>query len=130
MKSRPLFLILRILLGISLICIGFKTFTEINKIQPFVNQTIDQIQHKILKREFDISHLKQQSQNLVFFEAFLFISSGLLTVFGFSLSKALILLVILIDMTLIHNIYFYKEQKHAIFASFLVGIMGAVFNIV
>jgi hypothetical protein len=58
----------RLLFGISLIGIGLKTLTDVNKIEPFVVQTIDQIQHRVLQKEFNISHLKQHSQNLVYFD--------------------------------------------------------------
>lgn len=130
MKNSYFFLFVRLLFGLSLIALSLKTLTQVNKIQPYVTQTIDQIQHKLLKKELDISHLKQHSHNVVFFEAFWLLSCGLSTIFGFRSSKLLITLLVIIDLLLIHNIYFYKEQKHFVSASLIVGIMGGVFNLV
>jgi hypothetical protein len=130
MKNSYFFIFVRLLFGLSLIALSLKTLTQVNQIQPYVTQTIDQIQHKLLKKALDISHLKQHSQNVVFLEAFLLLSSGLFTIFGFRLSKILITLLVIIDLVMIHNLYFYKEQKHIVSASLIVGLMGGVFNLV
>ena len=130
MKNSYFFIFVRILFGLSLIAVSLKTLTQVNKIQPYVTQTIDQIQHKFLKKALDISHLKQHSQNVVFLEACLLLSSGFFMIFGFRLSKFFITLLVIIDLVMIHNLYFYKEQKHFFSASLIVGLMGGVFNLV
>jgi hypothetical protein len=43
--------------------------------------------------------------------------------------KFLILGAVVIDMLLIHNIYFYKEQKYKLYGSLLVALMGGVYNV-
>lgn len=130
MKNSFLHYFFRLLFGLSLIGLGLKTITDINKIEPFVSQTIDQIQHRVLKKQFKISHLKQHSQNLVYFDGFLLIASGLFIINGFRFSKVMIFLAVLLDLLLIHNLYFYKEQKYEIYRSLLVSLFGGVINLV
>jgi presenilin-like A22 family membrane protease len=69
------------------------------------------------------------SELIVFAEAYFFIAGGFLTIFGFCLSKLLIFLAVLIDLSLIHNVYFYRETKHLILASGYLGIFGGVWSI-
>ena len=119
----------RLIFGLTLIGLGVRTLTEMNRIEPFVSQTMDQIQHKILKKDFNISFLKAHTQNIVFAEAFLFMASGFLTIFGFGFAKFFAFLAIFVELSLVHNVYFYREPKHLIMASAFLGILGGVFNI-
>jgi hypothetical protein len=121
--------IFRLLLGISLIGLGIRTLTETSKLDSYVSQSFDQIQHRVLKKSFDITHFKQYSELIVFSEGYFFIAGGFLTIFGFCLSKLLIFIAVLIDLTLIHNVYFYRETKHLILASGFLGIFGGVLSI-
>jgi hypothetical protein len=103
-------ILFRLLFGLALIVLGMITLTEVNKLDSYVNSTIDQLQHKVLKKHFNITGLKQNSEHIVFFEAFLFLSSGLLTIFGFCFAKVFAFLAVLIELSLVHNIYFYTDQ--------------------
>ncbi len=119
----------RLLFGLSLIGLGIYTLTDMNKLDTYVNQTIDQIQHKVLKKDFDISFLKQNSLSILYAESFLLISSGLFTIFGFGLAKLFAFLAIVIELSLVHNVYFYREPRHWVLASAFLGVFGGVLNI-
>ncbi len=119
-------IIFRILFALSIIALSTKILYDVNKHQSFVSQTIDQIQHQILKKDFSISFLKQYSQEIVFGEAFLFYATALFTVFGFCTAKVTAFLAIFIELALIHNPYFYREPNHIITASSMLGIFGGV----
>lgn len=118
----------RLIFGLSLIGLGIRTLADVNRMEPFVSQTIDQVQHRILKKDFNITPLKEHSQDILFAEAFLYIASGLFTMFGFSLAKFTGLLAVLIELSLVHNAYFYREPKHLMLASAFLGVFGAVLN--
>jgi hypothetical protein len=120
----------RLLFGLALIGLGIRTLTDINRLDTYVNQTIDQIQHKYLKKNFnyDISPLKQHSLNILYAESFLFFSSGLFTIFGFGFAKLLAFLAVVIELGLVHNVYFYREPRHLVLASAFLGVFGGVLN--
>ncbi len=121
--------IFRLLFGVALIGLGLRTLNEVSKLDTYVNQSIDQIQHKVLKKNFDITQFKQHSENIIFAEAYCFIAAGLLTIFGFSLAKLLTFVAVAIDLVLIHNVYFYRDPKHWILAAGFLGIFGGVLSI-
>ena len=122
-------ILFRLIFGLTLVALGVKTLIEVNNLSNYVTQTIGQIQHKLLKKDFNISPLKQHSTNIVFAEAFLFIASGLLTIFGFKFAKVLTFLAIVIELGLVHNIYFYREPVHLVLASGFLAVFGGVLNI-
>lgn len=118
----------RFLFGLTLIGLGVRLLTEVNRLEPFVSQTIDLVQHKLLAKEYSIAKLKPHSHNIVFAEAFLYIASGLFTISGFSLAKFTGLLAVIIELSFVHNAYFYREPKHVVMASAFTGIFGAILN--
>jgi len=126
--KKLLHIFFRFLLGLSLIGIGIRTMYEVNKLETFVSSTINQIQHKIVKKAFNISPLKEHANKILFFEVFLFISSGLLTIFGYNLGKFNCFLAVAIELLFVHNPYFFREPKHLITASAYLGLFGTVLN--
>jgi hypothetical protein len=122
-------ILFRFLFGIALIGIGLRIITDVTSNINYVNQTIDQIQHKLLKKDFKITNLKQHSTNIVYAEAFLFFASGLFTFFGFGFAKLLAFFAILIELALVHNVYFYRDPTNMIIASGFLAAFGGVLNI-
>jgi hypothetical protein len=106
-----------------------RTLYDINKLEPFVSQTLDQIQHKVLKKDFSVSILKENAANIIFIEAYLLIASGLLSIFGFRLAKVTGFLAIFIELLFVHNAYFYREQKYIITSSIYIALFGGILNI-
>lgn len=121
-------LIFKILFSLSLIGLGMKTLNDTNKITPYVDQSIDHFQHKILKKSFDITNLKQHSLLLVLVESYFLIAAGLFTLLGQKFAYFLAFLAITFDLTLVHNVYFYRDIKHAVLACGFLGIFGGVIS--
>ena len=122
-------ILFRLLFGLSLVGLGLRTLTDTQKLSGYVEQTIDNIQHRFLKKNFEITQFKHHSTYIVFTEAYLFIATGLMTIFGFSLAYILGFFAILIDLTLIHNVYFYNDQRYLVMATGLLGIFGGVISV-
>ena len=124
-----LFCLFRILFGIGLMIIGLRTLTEVQNKGSFVTTSIDRIQTLISGRGLNIAFVKDHAQSIISAEAGLIIASGLLVLGGFGLSKLTFFLAMLIEVGLVHNIYFYDNPVYKFYNVAFVSLFGAIINL-
>jgi hypothetical protein len=126
------FVSFRLVLGLFLVILFLKNLTEINNKKVILLEHIESFEKNILKPyniNTDLNLLKQHPMEILYFENLCIIYGAFLLIFGFSLSRTFILIGFLIEMTLINNIYFNRDEKSIINFSLLVGIFGGILNI-
>lgn len=121
-------LLTRLLFGVYLIAFGLKGLSEVNINKNEIVKTLDHIENRILKPyEINLNlHLfKQHPIEILYFENISILYSGFLMIFGLTLSKAFLLVGVLIELVFQKNLFFEftMDKLHAmsIFGAIVLG---------
>jgi len=122
-------IIFRIFFGLYLIAFGLRGLSEVNFNKSEIVKTLDHIDSKILKPyEINLNlHLfKQHPIEILYFENISILYSGFLMIFGLTLSKAFLLIGILIEFIFQKNLFFeFSLDKLHGLSIFTTMILGA-----
>jgi hypothetical protein len=122
----------RSLLGAYLILLGIKGLSDINANKSTLTNTIDLFEKNILipyNIPTNLHLLRQHPYEILYFENLSILYGGFLMFFGFSLSKAFVMIGFLIEFIFMNNIYFYTDEKTVINFSLLLSLLGGVLHI-
>lgn len=137
--------ITRMFFGLVLIIISLKNFKDMENLKSIVTKNIEsyisvfertdlsQARNTLglnIDDTFNLKALGRSSTEIVFFvNTFLFLG-GFLCMVGYSMSRFLIVLSIVLDLLLIHNPrYFFEETKKGIVIK-LIAFLGGAFYII
>ena len=126
MKTNLFYIFFRFLFALSLIGLGLRIYSDTSRLDIIVKQTIEQIQHKVIGKQYNLNFLKENSTNLINLDIFLLFLTGLLAFFGIKYSKFFAFFILLTHLFFINNVYLYRDPKHIISASSYIGLFGAV----
>jgi hypothetical protein len=124
--------VFRALLGLTLIILGLKGITEVHPNKTKIVDTITRLEKEVLaplKLNINLELIKKHSTEIVYFQNLSLIYGGFLLFFGMCLSKAFITVFILLEIILINNLYFNRDEKSIKFASVLLSILGGILTI-
>jgi len=127
MKRIFLFLI-KLLFGLYLIAFGLKGLSEVNINKNEIVKTLDNIENRILKPyeiNLNLNLFRQHPIEILYFENISIMYSGFLMIFGLTLSKAFLLIAVLIELVFQKNLFFEfsLDKLHAVslFATIVIG---------
>ena len=118
-------ILFRILFSAILICVAMKGCYEINDNKGFVSQNIRLIGEKIFKNDKFYNYWAF-SGLIIIIENYLFILTACFIIFGSGVGKVTAFFAVAIELILVHNPYFYKEDVHETVSSLYLGILGAI----
>ena len=124
--SKILFIFWRAIFGCCLIILSVRGINDINNNKGFITQNARLLSQKIFNNYESLNILSKNSSLILLIENLLLGLSGFFTIFGLGMRKVFIIISILIELFLVHNILFYNEPKFVNIASQYLAIMGAV----
>ena len=129
MINNCFYFFIRFLFGISICILGLTTLFNATILETFLNQNINNIQIKFFSKNFNISFFIDNSHNLIFFDAFLLISTGLLCLFEFKSSKIFGFFSFFIQILFLENILINFDSKQMLAISTFLSIFGGLLNL-
>jgi uncharacterized membrane protein len=139
---KGLYILSRFLFGLYIIWIGLKGINDISTKHQFVSKSIEKYETISKELNADFLHpfgydfpvnfdmLKTNAAELVYFINILMIIGGTFTAFGFSLGRTFIVTSLLLDLLLIHNIFYFAEEKMKVNVLKIISILGGALHIV
>ena len=118
-------ILFRVLFSVALICVAMKGCYEINDNKGFVSQNIRLIGEKLFKAD-KFYNYRAFSGLIIIVENYLFIMTACLVVFGSGVAKFTAFIAVAIELLLVHNPLFYREDVHETVTSLYLGVLGAV----
>ncbi len=121
--SKLLFILFRVIFGLSIVSLGIYNLTNINKNENRISTNLETTfnTYKFLKSA--LQPIKAYSHIIAYLEAFFLIMTGLLTVFRRCGASIYIILGVLINLTLINNPILNKDINNSVK---LISIFGGV----
>ena len=119
----------KVLFGLSLFLIGFQGLINVKSYLIKANFNINYL---IEQSNFDffqiLKILQANTKNLVLIHYFFFIIGGFLTIFELKVSKYVILLAVLLNLTFINNVFVSKDENTLLSALQYFSFIGCIFN--
>jgi len=133
MKNIFFTFLIRLIFGLYLIAFGLKGLSEVNINKHEIVKTFDHIENRILKPyEINLNlHLfKQHPIEILYFENISILYSGFLMIFGLTLSKAFLLIGVLIELVFQKNLFFEftVDKLHAVSILTTIVLGASSFN--
>lgn len=122
----------RLLFGLALVGVGLQGIYNIEKTTPHAQKTYDLIISQPQLKNIGFLHspaIKNHIGHLVLAHYGLFIAGGLFATLGFGLSKLLVFLGVAANLALVHNVYFYRDEKIAINSLKYLAVFGGAWNL-
>lgn len=122
----------RLLFGLSLIAIGLQGIHNIDSTVPHAEKTYNLITHHNALKSYEFLRkpaISNHIGHLVLAHYGLFIAGGLLSIFGFCTGKFLVFLGVAANIALIHNPYFYREDKFIVNSLKYLAVFGGAWNL-
>jgi hypothetical protein len=114
----------RLLFSICLFYIGYRGLTEVDDNKGFISQNIRMISEKF-KINF-LLNLRIFSELIWNFHHYCLMITSFLTIFGIKQKNYFIIIACLIEIILIHNIYFFHEFNFKVYNSIYIAIAACV----
>ena len=124
--SKILFVFWRSIFGCCLLILSVRGINDINNNKGFITQNVRLYSNKFFNNSESLNFLSKNSSLILFIENMLLGLSGFFTIFGLGMRKFFVIISILIELVLVHNVLFYNEPKFINIASQYLAIMGAV----
>lgn len=120
----------RLVFGLALVGLGLHGLSNINTSAERADKTVDLIrEHYFFKQPSFAPILKEHSKTLVVAHYYLFVVAGAFSILGLGLAKLLTFLAVLGNLALIHNVYFYNDEKTLVTAMKYVALLGGSLNL-
>jgi hypothetical protein len=127
--KRLLHYLFRLAFGLVLIAIALNSIFRINVVESSVRKYTDKLQDDVFKHiKTDIRIIAEYSVYAAFFQQFLFIFTGFLTIFGFPLARFVMFWAVFFELALVNNIWYQFGEKMVIHAATFVALFGGVIN--
>ena len=114
----------RFLFCMTLILIAIKGCCEVNDNKGFVSQNLRLINEKLSIPK--LIEFRSYSGLIIIIENYLFILTACFLLFNSGIAKCTGFLAVLIDLILVHNPIFYRENVYRGLASQYLGILGGI----
>ena len=124
--SKILFVFWRAIFGCCLLILCVRGINDINNNKGFITQNVRLYSNKFFNNSESLNFLSKNSSLILFIENMLLGLSGFFTIFGLGMRKFFVIISVLIELVLVHNVLFYNEPKFINIASQYLAIMGAV----
>ena len=124
--SKILFVFWRAIFGCCLLILSVRGINDINNNKGFITQNVRLYSNKFFNNSESLNFLSKNSSLILFIENMLLGLSGFFTIFGLGMRKFFVIISVLIELVLVHNVLFYNEPKFINIASQYLAIMGAV----
>lgn len=124
--SKILFVFWRSIFGCCLLILSVRGINDINNNKGFIAQNVRLYSNKFFNNSESLNFLSKNSSLILFIENMLLGLSGFFTIFGLGMRKFFVIISVLIELVLVHNVLFYNEPKFINIASQYLAIMGAV----
>ena len=124
--SKILFVFWRAIFGCCLLILSVRGINDINNNKGFITQNVRLYSNKFYNNFESLNFLSKNSSLILFIENMLLGLSGFFTIFGLGMRKFFVIISVLIELVLVHNVLFYNEPKFINIASQYLAIMGAV----
>ena len=112
--------------GCCLLILSVRGINDINNNKGFITQNVRLYSNKFFNNSESLNFLSKNSSLILFIENIFFGLSGFFTIFGLGMRKFFVIISVLIELVLVHNVLFYNEPKFINIASQYLAIMGAV----
>ena len=124
--SKILFVFWRAIFGCCLLILSVRGINDINNNKGFITQNVRLYSNKFFNNSESLNFLSKNSSLILFIENMLLGLSEFFTIFGLGMRKFFVIISVLIELVLVHNVLFYNEPKFINIASQYLAIMGAV----
>jgi hypothetical protein len=124
--SKILFVFWRAIFGCCLLILSVRGINDINNNKGFITQNVRLYSNKFFNNSESLNFLSKNSSLILFIENMLLGLSGFFTIFGLGMRKFFVIISVLIELVLVHNVLFYNEPKFINIASQYLAIMGTV----
>ena len=124
--SKILFVFWRAIFGCCLLILSVRGINDINNNKGFITQNVRLYSNKFFNNSESLNFLSKNSSLILFIENMLLGLSGFFTIFGLGMRKFFVIISVLIELVLVHNVLFYNEPKFINIASQYLASMGAV----
>jgi hypothetical protein len=140
--KKALYILSRFLFGLYILWIGIRGINDVTQTQQHVLKSFEALErlHKDIHTDLlegtgyhipiNFEFLRSNSAEIVYFVNILFIMGGLLAAFGKRLGRTFIVIGLLIDLLLIHNIVYFAEEKMKVNVLKILSILGGALHIV
>jgi hypothetical protein len=123
----PLF---RLLFGVTLLFLGLHGLMNLNKVSSSAEANIQKLHKLDIPQIKTITALmKEHSAHLLQAHYGLFILAGLLSIFGLHLSCFFMFLAVILNLALINNYYFNRDEGTKLHSFIMIALLGATMNI-